>query len=116
MLTLFLNIVVVCFIMSLAAVFVIQWWKNLAASFFEKPANWKSICLSNFALCVSAILANIAYDAFGEYFPKVSSAIQIVLTFTILGFMQLVWENYNLLKDWILSVAKKKIEKEVDKA
>lgn len=115
MLSLFLNIVVVCFIMSLAAVFVIQWGKKLIDA-FKKPVEPVSVFLSLAALFVSAALATIAYDAFKVYLPDVSSAIQMVLTFVILGFMQLVWENYNMLKEWVLGLCKRKIEKEVEKA
>ena len=113
MLTLVLNIAVICFMMALAAVFVVQWFKKLAGAVtVEKSVS--SVALSIFSLLLSIGLAVLAYNGLREYLPKAGEEIIIVLAFVILGFMQLVWENYSMLKEWGLGLVKKKIEKETE--
>jgi hypothetical protein len=99
---------------GVSLVFSIQWLKKAKEAMNEH--NQVGELLSLITLLGSLGLAVLLHNCFESYFKeiKTSWSIIIFLWFLTLGITQLIWENYSMIKDWVIVMGKKKIENKVD--
>lgn len=112
-LCLVLNILLISLVMSVALVFSLQWLKKLHEGIALD--NSMSVRMSWLSFLGAQTFGFIAYLSFRNYFKALNSSSFFIFGFLILGFSQLIWENYRGIKSWSGEMIKTKVETMVKK-